>query len=105
MFQNGKIYIGQTRRNISVRHREHLSPSTGPLNPKFWQAYQELGEPILEIIKEVEENNYLDLTNALNKYETQYLRKYRATDPNYDYNIKTCCRLPFPEEWTIRLWP
>ena len=67
MFQNGKIYIGQTRQNISVRHREHLSPSTGPLNPKFWQAYQELGEPILEIIKEVEENNYLDLTNALNK--------------------------------------
>lgn len=90
MFQNGKIYIGQTRRNISIRHREHLSPSTGPLNPKFWQAYQELGEPILEIIKEVEENNYLDLTNALNKYETQYIRKYRATDPNYGYNIKTC---------------
>ena len=33
-FSDGKVYVGQTRRHISIRHREHMSPSTGPLNPR-----------------------------------------------------------------------
>ena len=39
-FPDGKVYIGQTRRPIELRHAEHLNPSTGPLNPGFWEAYQ-----------------------------------------------------------------
>lgn len=66
-FSNGKIYVGQTRRDVNVRHREHMNPSTGPLNPRFWQAYQELGEPKLEIIKEIEEENNYELIQALNR--------------------------------------
>ena len=31
MFSDGKVYVGQTRRHISIRHREHISPSTGPI--------------------------------------------------------------------------
>ena len=62
-FPNGKTYIGQTRRHISIRHKEHLNPSIGPLNPGFWKAYQELGEPKLEIIKVIESNNKQDLIN------------------------------------------
>lgn len=87
-FPNGKTYIGQTRRHICIRHKEHLNPSTGPLNPRFWKAYQELGEPKLEIIKVIENNNNQDLTDALNKYETEFIRQYKSTDPNYGYNIK-----------------
>ena len=69
-FSNGKIYVGQTRRDVNVRHREHMNPSTGPLNPRFWQAYQELGEPKLEIIKEIEDENNYELIQALNRCET-----------------------------------
>lgn len=88
-FSNGKIYIGQTRRQVSIRHREHLNPSTGPLNPRFWQAYQELGEPKLEIIKEIEKNNNLDLINALNNYETICIKKQKSDNPEFGYNIKS----------------
>lgn len=87
-FPNGKTYIGQTRRHISIRHKEHFNPSTGPLNPRFWKAYQELGEPKLEIIKVIENNNNKNLIDALNKYETEFIRQYKSTDPNYGYNIK-----------------
>ena len=88
-FSNGKIYIGQTRRHISIRHREHLNPSTGPLNPRFWQAYQELGEPNLEIIKEIEKNNNQDLIDALNNYETVCIKKWKSDNPEFGYNIKS----------------
>lgn len=97
-FSNGKIYIGQTRRHISIRHREHLNSSTGPLNPRFWQAYQEQGEPTLEIIKEIDENNSQDLITSLNKYETHYIREFKSADPNYGYNIKSCGATYCPDQ-------
>lgn len=48
-FPNGKVYVGQTRRDPQVRHREHLDPKIGPTNSAFWKAYQEQGEPKYEI--------------------------------------------------------
>ena len=88
-FSNGKIYVGQTRRNVNVRHREHMNPSTGPLNPRFWQAYQELGEPKLEIIKEIEEENNYELIQALNRCETYYIKKWKSDDLDFGYNVKS----------------
>ena len=88
-FSNGKVYVGQTRRHISVRHREHMNPSTGPLNPRFWQACQELGQPQLEVIKEIERNSSHDLICALNRYETHYIRKWKSDNPNFGYNVKS----------------
>lgn len=41
-FADGKFYIGQTRRNPEIRHREHLNPIIGPANTGFWEAYQRL---------------------------------------------------------------
>lgn len=38
-FPDGKVYIGQTRRNPAIRHREFISPVTGPTNGRFWEAY------------------------------------------------------------------
>ena len=44
-FPDGKVYIGQTRRPLEVRHKEHLNPKIGRLNPKFWEAFKKFGEP------------------------------------------------------------
>jgi hypothetical protein len=88
-FSNGKIYVGQTRRDVNVRHREHMNPSTGPLNPRFWQAYQELGESKLEIIKEIEEENNYELIQALNRCETYYIKKWKSDDLDFGYNVKS----------------
>ena len=38
-FPDGKVYIGQTRRDPQIRHREHISPVTDPTNGGFWRAY------------------------------------------------------------------
>ena len=88
-FSNGKIYVGQTRRPISIRHREHINPSTGPLNPRFWEAYQKLGEPELEIVKEIEEESAQELIDALNAYETHFIAKWKSDDPEFGYNVKS----------------
>ena len=88
-FSDGKVYVGQTRRHISIRHREHMSPSTGPLNPRFWQAYQELGQPQLEIVKEIEEDSNQKLIDALNRHETYYIRKWKSDNPDFGYNVKS----------------
>ena len=87
-FPDGKVYIGQTRRPMAVRHKEHLNPSTGPLNSGFWEAYQAIGEPKLEILEVVEVEDVTTLVDLLNKKETLYISEYHATDPQYGYNRK-----------------
>lgn len=88
-FADGKVYIGQTRRPMEIRHREHLQPSTGPLNPSFWEAYQELGEPTLEVLEKFDIDDEDQLVAVLNYWETEYIRLFNASDPNFGYNIKT----------------
>ena len=87
-FPDGKVYIGQTRRAMAARHKEHLNPSTGPLNSGFWKAYQTVGEPTLEILEVIETDDVTTLVDLLNSKETKYISKYRATDPQYGYNRK-----------------
>ena len=85
-FPDGKIYIGQTRRPIELRHREHLNPSTGILNPGFWEAYQTVGEPSLTVLETVEAEDISTLVDMLNIRETTYIILNKATDPRYGYN-------------------
>ena len=85
-FPDGKVYIGQTRRDPSIRHREHLLPSTGPLNNAFWQAYKEQGEPTFEILEEYQSEDIEELVYVLNQRETENIRLYKATDPQHGYN-------------------
>lgn len=88
-FPDGKVYIGQTRRPIEMRHAEHLSPSRGPLNSGFWEAYQTVGTPVLSILETIETDNVTALVEQLNQKETAYIFKERATDPDFGYNKKT----------------
>ena len=107
-FPDGKIYIGQTRRPIEMRHAEHLNPSTGPLNPGFWEAYQTVGTPELAVIETIESDDVTTLIDQLNRQESSYIYKEKATDPAFGYNRrmiattyspdisildKECCRL------------
>ena len=87
-FPNGKVYIGQTRRNPKLRDREHFMPSTGSLNSAFWTAYQEQGKPILDILETHENDNINALVAILNERETHYINQYNASDPKCGYNIK-----------------
>ena len=85
-FPNGKVYIGQTRRSPQIRHKEHLSPVTGPTNSGFWKAYSTFKECKFEIIQEFESNDIEQLVDMLNYAETQFILSYKANDPQYGYN-------------------
>lgn len=85
-FSDGKFYIGQTRRNPEIRHREHLSPIIGPANTGFWDAYQRLGEPTYEVIETIENESVTDLIDLLNKRETYWIKYYEADKSEKGYN-------------------
>lgn len=97
-FPDGKIYIGQTRRPIEMRHAEHINPSTGPMNPGFWDAYQKLGMPELTVLETVEAENIDMLVHILNQMETAYIQNEHATDPQYGYNRMGHSMVYRPEE-------
>lgn len=84
-FPDGKVYIGQTK-NLEKRRRQHINPSTGPVNTGFWEAYSRFGKYKFEVIKELEYDNESELTYYLNMWEAGYIHQYHAADPNYGYN-------------------
>lgn len=96
-FPNSKVYIGQTRRPIDIRHREHLNPSTGPLNSGFWEAYQTVGTPELSILETIESSDVTALVETLNQMETAYIYQEKATDPKYGYNKKKTATASSPD--------
>ena len=87
-FPNGKVYVGQTRRDLKIRDRQHFMPSTGPFNRAFYAAYKEQGEHTLEILETIENNDKRALVKALNERETYYISLYKSSDPEHGYNIK-----------------
>lgn len=96
-FPDGKVYIGQTRRPIEMRHAEHLNPSTGPLNPGFWEAYQRLGMPVLTVLEEIEDEDQTRLIMVLKRLEDVYIYHERATDPACGYNRKSSATTYSPD--------
>ena len=69
-FPDGKVYIGQTRRDPEIRHREHISPVTGPTNGGFWKAYTIFHECKFEIIHQFECDDIEKLVGMLNYAES-----------------------------------
>lgn len=96
-FPDGKVYIGQTRRPIEMRHAEHINASTGPFNPGFWEAYQSIGEPVLTILETVEADDVTALIDLLNRKETAYIYREKATDPAFGYNRKAVATAYSPD--------
>ena len=85
-FPDGKVYIGQTVRPVAVRHREHITPSTGRVNVGFWEAWERFGEADLDVLETVEAQSAEELVSRLNSLEIKYIDKYQALDPEYGYN-------------------
>lgn len=85
-FPDGKVYIGQTVRPVAVRHREHITPSTGRVNVGFWEAWERFGEADLDVLETVEAQSARELVSRLNSLEIKYIDKYQALDPEYGYN-------------------
>ena len=81
-----------------MRHAEHINPSTGPMNPGFWDAYQKLGMPELTVLETVEAENIDMLVHILNQMETAYIQNEHATDPQYGYNRMGHSMVYRPEE-------
>lgn len=88
-FPDGKVYIGQTRRDPAIRHREHISPVTGPTSGGFWKAYSTFHTCKFEIIHQFECDDIEKLVSTLNYAETQLIIKYKANNPQYGYNKQT----------------
>ncbi len=101
-FPDGKVYIGQTRRPMAVRHQEHVNPSTGPVNSGFWEAYQTVGEPEWEILKVVEAEDVTTLVGLLNRLETAYIIEAKATDPRYGYNKREIATVYDPDSAILK---
>lgn len=87
-FPNGKVYVGQTRRDPEIRHREHFDPHLGPLNSAFWKAYLEQGTPEYRILETHKCEDVGNLVDVLNDRETYYIDLYKSSDPNFGYNVK-----------------
>lgn len=115
-FPDGKVYIGQTIRPLAVRHKEHITPSTGKVNIGFWDAWQKFGQAKLDVLETVEEQQSGDLIAKLNMLEIKQIEKHKATDPRYGYNwtsgghatnpdiriLKKEFRKQFQEVWSER---
>lgn len=86
-FANNKIYIGQTRRPLQQRIKEHVDPIAGPRTMGFWKAYQENGEPQYEVLYETESENLEALVNDLNRVESLMIKRFKSYDEHYGYNL------------------
>lgn len=85
-FPDGKVYIGQTRRTMAARHREHIDPNIGPTNTGFWEAYQRFHTFDLNVLETIESESVDSLVAELNWKETAYIQQFHATDPEFGYN-------------------
>lgn len=83
---NDKIYIGQTKRTIELRWKEHLYEASKSINkqcPYFHRAIKKYGEKSFEIIQ-------LDTASTkeeLNLKEIYYIKLYNSNNPLVGYNL------------------
>lgn len=76
---NGKIYIGQTTRNIAVRFAEHCRKSKTVID----KAIKSVGKENFTVIEICQ----AETVEKLNELERYYIKKYNAMNPEYGYNL------------------
>ena len=86
-FSDGKVYIGKSI-HANLRKVEHFDKTTGLANPRFYEAYKRLGKPSYEVLFEEDFGNILEREVTLSGVERYYIDYFRATDPDFGYNIR-----------------
>lgn len=88
---NDKIYIGQTRRDINVRWRQHLSTAQNgkDANTILYRAMNKYGcdNFNIQLIQEYSFYSKEELIKTLNEEEIRYISKYNSIKPN-GYNMQ-----------------
>lgn len=86
-FQNGKVYVGKTERDINKRFVEHLTESRAKDSPTYnyclSRAIRKYGEQAFDVAVLAEDVPI----EKLDLIEAHYIDMYRANDPNFGYNI------------------
>lgn len=89
--ENNKIYIGQTRRDINIRWKQHLLSvkSDKDKNTVLYRAMNKYGidKFNIQLIKEYSFESKDKLIKTLNKEEIRYISEYNSIKPN-GYNMQ-----------------
>lgn len=89
--ENNKVYIGQTRRDINVRWKQHLlsAKSDRDKNTVLYRAMNKYGTDKfnIQLIKEYSFGSKDELIKTLNKEEIRYISEYNSVKPN-GYNMQ-----------------
>lgn len=86
-FPNGKVYIGQTRTSIELRHKQHITEYSGKGNPRLWEAFNKYKDYKLDVMQTIECADQNELMYQLNQLEALYINLYNSCSPNYGYNV------------------
>lgn len=89
--ENDKLYIGQTRRNLNIRWRQHLLSSKNEKEnyTLLYRAMNKYGcdKFNIQLIKKYSFDSKEELIETLNQEEIRYISEYNSVKPN-GYNMQ-----------------
>lgn len=104
---NGKVYVGQTYRKLSVRMDRHYSDAkrAGKRKTKDYHFYRALrkykkSDWLWDELENFEMEEKTTLKKVLNKYEIYYIKVCESTDQDYGYNSTFGGEGVVPNEYT-----
>lgn len=105
-FPNGKVYIGQTKVSVKVRHYQHMSASRDPQRRTLCEvAIAKYGEPQCETIETIEvgDHEFSKLSNLLDEAEKKWIRHYDSTTASgKGYNVHEGGKILEPRELLLQ---
>jgi hypothetical protein len=87
--ENGKVYIGQTRRTIEERWKQHIYDSNKNKPFALYMAVNKYGLDcfLIEELKSISCRDKHNLIQELNEAEIFYINKYHSNDGIHGYNM------------------
>lgn len=86
-FPNGKVYIGQTRVDPQIRHKQHLVQAKKDHINKLCRALREFGDDYqFETISVFQQDDPDALRAILDNEEMLLIKQYQSNDPRFGYN-------------------
>lgn len=89
--ENDKVYIGQTRRDINIRWKQHLlaTKSDRDKNTVLYRAMNKYGSDKfnIQLVEEYAFDSKDELIKTLNREEIRYISEYNSVKP-HGYNMQ-----------------